>query len=322
MTQHSDKIILVTGGAGFIGSHLATRLLADGYRVRVLDNLATGKIENLAPIRERIEWINGSMTDSTVAAAAVSGVDCIFHEAAIPSVPRSIRDPLGNNEANINGALNILCAAREAGVRRLVYAASSSAYGNSPVMPKEESMATDPISPYAVAKLASELYCRSFTRVYGFETVCLRYFNVFGPRQDPQSEYSAVIPRFISLMLAGHEITIYGDGEQSRDFTYIDNVVDGNMRAMTAPAANGEMCNLACGGQFTLNQLVADLADIMGVKPKVRYAEARAGDVKHSLASIDKARRLLNYEPLVSFRDGLERTVAHFESCATAAKRG
>ncbi len=310
----NNDLVTVTGGAGFIGSHLVRRLLQDGKRVRVLDDFATGKRENLSEIIDRIELVEGSVADADAARRALDGADCVLHQAAIPSVPRSIRDPQGSNEANVNGTLNLLCQARDLGVRRFVFAASSSAYGDTPTLPKQETMATDPISPYAVAKLASENYCRSFTRVYGLETVCLRYFNVFGPRQDPQSEYAAVIPRFITAMLDGREITIYGDGTQSRDFTYIDNTVDANMLAMNAPDAVGLTCNVACGERFTLNELARQLGEIIGVEPRIQYVERKKGDVLHSLADISRARQLLKYEPRVDFREGLERTVASFQA--------
>ena len=306
-------MVLVTGGAGFIGSHLVRRLLDDNYSVRVLDNLATGKLENLAPVRDDIEMINGSIAEESAVSRAVQGVDFILHQAAIPSVPRSVRDPIGSNEINVDGTLLLLNAARQAGVSRVVYAASSSAYGNTPILPKVETMRSEPLSPYAVAKLAGENYCRAFTHVYGLETVALRYFNVFGPRQDPMSEYAAVIPKFILALLNDQPITIHGDGEQSRDFTYIDNTVDGNMRAMNSPNASGEMMNLACGHSFTLNDLVRELEAITGRKADVQHLDKRTGDVKDSLADIDKARRLLDYEPLVSFREGLERTVKYFQ---------
>lgn len=304
----------MTGGGGFIGSHLVRRLLRDGYSVRVLDNFYTGKRPNLDEVLSDIDLHEGSIADESDAKRAVEGVAYVLHQAAIPSVPRSVRDPLGSNQANVTGTLTMLNAAREAGVKRFVYAASSSAYGNTPTLPKVETMPTDPLSPYAVAKLAGENYCRAFTRVYGLETVCLRYFNVFGPRQDPNSEYAAVIPKFILAMREGRPITIQGDGEQSRDFTYIDNTVEGNLRAMKAPEAAGEVCNLACGERFTLNEMVTLLGEIMSVEPKIEYLEGRTGDVKHSLADIDKARRLLGYEPTVSFRDGLAQTVEYFQS--------
>jgi len=292
--------------------------LHDGYSVRVLDNFHTGKRPNLDEVLSDIDLHEGSIAAESDAKRAVEGVDYVLHQAAIPSVPRSVRDPLGSNQANVTGTLTMLNASREAGVKRFVYAASSSAYGNTPTLPKVETMPSDPLSPYAVAKLAGENYCRAFTRVYGLETVCLRYFNVFGPRQDPKSEYAAVIPKFILAMREGRPITIQGDGEQSRDFTYIDNTVEGNLRAMKAPDAAGEVCNLACGERFTLNEMVTLLGEIMGVEPKIEYLEGRTGDVKHSLADIDKARRLLGYEPKVSFRDGLAQTVKYFQSLPAA----
>ena len=248
------EMVLVTGGAGFIGSHLVRRLLRDGYRVRVLDNLATGKAANLAEVREQIEWIEGSITDVVVATRAVDGAQYVLHQAAIPSVPRSIADPLASHLENSTGTLTLLCAARDAGVKRFVYAASSSAYGDTPTLPKVETMRTDPLSPYAVAKLSGENYCRAFYQVYGLETVALRYFNIFGPRQDPDSLYSAVIPKFITAILEDREIAIYGDGEHSRDFTFIDNTVDANLLAMTTPNVGGQMCNVACGQRFSLNE--------------------------------------------------------------------
>jgi len=306
----NDRMVLVTGGAGFIGSHLVQTLRRDGYRVRVLDNFITGKRKNLSDAG--IELIEGSIADAVTARRAVAGVDCVLHQAAVPSVPRSVRDPLGSNEANVTGTLTMLVAAQEAGVRRFVYAASSSAYGNTDTLPKVETMPTDPLSPYAVAKVAGEGYCRAFYRLHGLETVCLRYFNVFGPRQDPLSEYAAVIPRFIMALRADEEAVIFGDGDQSRDFTFIDNVVQANIKAMTAPQAPGETFNVAFGEQYSLNQLVALLGEIMQVTPRVRHLDNRHGDVRHSLADISKARRLLGYDPEVNFQEGLHRTVEYF----------
>ncbi len=315
--QADHALVLVTGGAGFIGSHLVRRLLRDGYRVRVVDNYATGKRENLEDVRDGIEVIEGSITNPATVQRATKDVTTVFHQAAIPSVPRSISDPLGSNHDNVTGTLTLLMAARDAGVKRFVYAASSSAYGDTPTLPKVETMRTDPLSPYAVAKLAGEGYCRAFHRVYGLETVALRYFNIFGPRQDPLSLYAAVIPRFITALLENREITIFGDGEHSRDFTYVANAVDANMRAMTAVGVGGEVCNIACGARFTLNQLVATLGDIMGATPRVRYASRRAGDVQHSLADISRAQSLLGYTPHVPFYEGLVETVAHFRSLSS-----
>ena len=312
VAETDKSLVLVTGGAGFIGSHLVRRLLRDGYRVRVLDNLATGKSDNLAEVCDQIEWIEGSITDAATANRAVSGASYVLHQAAIPSVPRSIADPLASHGENSTGTLIMLCAARDAGVRRFVYAASSSAYGDTPTMPKAESMRTDPLSPYAVAKLSGENYCRAFHRVYGLETVALRYFNIFGPRQDPKSLYSAVIPKFITAILEDREISIYGDGEHSRDFTYVDNAVDANLLAMTTPDVGGEMCNVACGERFSLNQLVERLGAIIGTMPVVNYEARRAGDVQHSLADISRARQILGYDPQVPFEEGLKRTVEFF----------
>jgi len=314
MASPSETLILVTGGAGFIGSHLVRRLLTEGYQVRVLDSLVTGKPENLSEVQGDIEWIEGDAADPEVAQKAASGATYVFHEAAIPSVPRSVRDPLVSHRANATGTVTMLTAARDAGVKRFIYAASSSAYGDTPTLPKTETMATDPLSPYAVDKLSGENYCRAFHTVYGMQTVALRYFNVFGPRQDPLSEYSAVIPRFIAAMLKDEEVTVHGDGEQSRDFTFVADVVQANLLALTAPLAGGDMCNIACGQSFTLNQLISFLAEIMQVTPRVRYVEARAGDVKHSLADISRAGKLLGYHPQVSFQEGLLQTVQYLKS--------
>ena len=308
------ELVLITGGAGFIGSHLVRRLLRDGYRVRVLDNLATGKAANLAEVREQIDWIEGSITDGAIAARAVESASYVLHQAAIPSVPRSIADPLASHQENSTGTLTMLCAARDAGVKRFVYAASSSAYGDTPTLPKVETMRTDPLSPYAVAKLSGENYCRALHRVYGLETVALRYFNIFGPRQDPKSLYSAVIPKFITAILEDRPIAIYGDGEHSRDFTFIDNTVDANLLAMTTPGIGGQMCNIACGERFSLNELVERLGAIAGKTPRVEYQDRRAGDVQHSLADISLAHELLGYEPRVSFEEGLRQTVAYFRA--------
>lgn len=314
---NENSLVLVTGGAGFIGSHLVRGLLGEGYRVRVLDDVSTGLRSNLDEVAGQIEMVEGSITDAAVTGAAMVDARYVLHQAAIPSVPRSVRDPVRSNEANVTGTLTLLTAARDAGVERLVYAASSSAYGDTPVLPKVEIMTPDPISPYAVSKLAAEQYCRSFTRVYGLQTVSLRYFNVFGPRQNPKSEYAAVVPRFITAMLNGEPVPVNGDGEQSRDFTYIENVVQANLKAMLAPQAAGDVCNIACGERYTLNQLIAILSEIMGIQPEVSYREGRAGDVKHSLADIDKARRLLGYEPAISFHEGLRRTVEYLRQQGT-----
>ena len=300
---------LVTGGAGFIGSNIVRRLVADQEKVRVLDNFSTGKRENLAGLNQ-VEVTEGSLTDPAVVKEALSGVRFVLHQGAIPSVPRSINDPLGSNKANITGTLNLLWAAKEAGVERLVYAASSSAYGDTKVLPKVENMPADPLSPYAVGKYSGELYANVFAAVYGLPTVSLRYFNIFGPYQDPASEYAAVIPKFIKLMLKGERPVIYGDGEQSRDFTYIDNAVTANLLACRSPlVGQGEVINVACGERYSLNQLVAVLNEIIGSNIEPLYTEPRQGDVRHSQADISKARRMLDYQVEVDFREGLQRTV-------------
>jgi nucleoside-diphosphate-sugar epimerase len=307
-------LYLVTGGAGFIGSHICEALVKRGERVRVLDNLLTGKRANLAHLEEEIEFIEADLRDYEATRRAVEGVSFVFHQAAVPSVPRSVVEPRLNHEANVDGTFNVLMAAREAGVRRVIYAASSSAYGDTPVLPKTESMLPNPLSPYAAAKLFGEYYCQVFTRVYGLETVALRYFNVFGPRQDPSSPYSGVISKFVTALLSGEAPVIYGDGEQSRDFTYIDNVVDANLRAAEAREASGEVINVATGERITLNQLLAELQKIIGANLRPRYAERRAGDVRHSLADISRARQLLGYEPTVSLAEGLRRTVEWYRT--------
>ncbi|HEV8318463.1 MAG TPA: SDR family oxidoreductase [Vicinamibacterales bacterium] len=299
---------LVTGGAGFIGSHLAEELVRRSERVRVVDSLITGKRRNLAHLRE-VEFIEGDLANIDVAQRAVAGVDFVLHQAAIPSVPRSVQDPITSNRANIDASLNVLVAARDAGVRRVVYAGSSSAYGNTPTLPKVETMPTAPLSPYALQKLVAEQYCQMFTQLYGLETVTIRYFNVFGPRQDPSSPYSGVISLFISALCDGRQPTIYGDGEQTRDFTYVANVVDGVLRACHAHGASGEVINVATGGRISLNQLFRTVRDLVGAKIEPIYRDVRPGDVRDSQADISKARRLLGYEPVVTFEEGLEKTV-------------
>jgi nucleoside-diphosphate-sugar epimerase len=307
---------LVTGGAGFIGSHLARRLLADGHEVRVIDNFSTGSRANLAAIEDSIELVEGDMQSYERAHNAVGGCEVVFHEAALPSVPRSIQDPLTSNAVNVIGTLNLLLASRDSGVRRVVFASSSSIYGSDLTLPKQEDRAPQPIAPYAVAKLASEGYCRSFSQVYGLETVALRYFNVFGPGQDPLSQYAAVIPRFITALLRGEAPTVHGDGEQSRDFTFIDNVVDANLLAADASGVSGQTFNIACGDRISLNRLLEDLRAIIGTEIEANYVEARPGDVKHSLADISKAEEMLGYRPAIGFSDGLERTVAYLRDQA------
>jgi nucleoside-diphosphate-sugar epimerase len=303
---------LVTGGAGFIGSHIAEALVKRGDRVRVLDNLITGRRENLSPIADRIEFIEGDIRDYAATLRAAEGVSVIFHQAAVPSVPRSVAEPALNHDINVNGTFNVLMAARDAGARRVVYAASSSAYGDTETLPKHEEMSPSPLSPYAAAKLFGEYYCQVFTQVYNLETVSLRYFNVFGPRQDPSSPYSGVISKFITSLLAGEAPMIYGDGEQSRDFTYVSNVVDANLRAAESGEAVGQVINLGIGERVTINQLLAELQKIIGSNLPARYEEARAGDVRHSLAAISRAKDLIGYLPLVGLAEGLRRTVAWY----------
>ena len=302
---------LVTGGAGFIGSHLVEELVRRGERVRVVDNLSTGKRQNIAHLTSA-EFVQGDLADLEVARRAVTGIDYVLHQAAIPSVPRSVQDPITSNRANIDASLNILVAARDAGVKRLVYAGSSSAYGDTPTLPKIETMPTAPLSPYALQKLVAEQYCQMFTRLYGLETVTIRYFNVFGPRQDPSSPYSGVISLFISALCEGRQPTIYGDGEHTRDFTYVANVVDGVLRACTAAGAGGEIINVATGGRISLNTLFKTIRDLVNARVEPIYAPPRPGDVKDSQADISKARRVLGYEPIVSFEEGLARTVAWY----------
>ena len=304
---------LVTGGAGFIGSHLAEELVRRGERVRVVDNLVTGKRQNLAHLPQ-VEFVQGDLADLDVARRAVDGVDYVLHQAAIPSVPRSVEDPITSNRANIDASLNLLVAARDAAVRRVVYAGSSSAYGNAAALPKSESMPTGPLSPYALQKLVAEQYCQMFTRLYGLETVTIRYFNVFGPRQDPSSPYSGVISLFIRALVERRRPTIYGDGEQTRDFTYVANVVDGVLRACHAPEASGEVINVATGGRISLNDLFRVLRDLVGVDIDPIHGDPRAGDVRDSQADIQKARRLLGYQPLVSLEEGLGKTVEWFRA--------
>ncbi len=312
MQSDATYTYLVTGGAGFIGSHMVSALLDDGHRVRVVDNFSTGKRENLAHVADRIDLHEISITDRAALDKAMDGVDYVFHLAALASVPRSVEDPLASNEHNVTGTLNLLMAAREAGVKRVVYAGSSSAYGNAESEYKSEDMLPLPLSPYAVAKLAAEHYCQVFTEVYGLETVTVRYFNVFGPRQDPLSTYAAVIPKFVTAMLDGQRPVVEGDGHQSRDFTYIANVVHGNLLACHTPGVAGETFNIAVGGRISLLEMINTLNAIMGTDIQPVFIAPRPGDVKHSRASIDKARERLGFEPQVSFEDGLARTVAWY----------
>jgi len=311
-------LYLVTGGAGFIGSAIADRLVRDGRAVRVLDDFSTGSEERLVHLLDDVEIVRGDIRDRDTVDRCLRGVEVVFHEAALPSVARSVEDPLTSHDVNVNGTLTLLDAARRAGVRRLVYAASSSAYGDSAVLPKKESQPAAPLSPYAVGKLTGEYYCRIWWTLYGLSTVSLRYFNVFGPRQDPRSEYAAVIPRFVTAALAGQAPKVFGDGEQTRDFTFVENVVDANLLAAEAEGADGGLFNIACGERISLNRLLREIGEIIGRPVKAEYGPARAGDVKHSLADISLARKVLGFEPRVSVREGLERTVAWFQVCATA----
>jgi len=313
---------LITGIAGFIGSSIARALLAQGEQVRGVDNLSTGRRENITEILDRIDFREADLLDMEAMKKACTGVDCVFHQAAIPSVPKSVRDPLGSNQANVDGTVNILIAARDANVKRVVYAASSSAYGDTPTLPKHEEMKPSPISPYAVAKLASEYYMVSFYRCYGLETVCLRYFNIFGPRQDPTSPYSGVLAKFITQMLAGEQPTIFGDGKQSRDFTYIDNAVHANLLAAKAPADQvaGQVFNVATGTRADLNETFEILKKLTGFSGTVKYGPDREGDVKHSLADISSAENYLGYTPQVNFEEGLRRTVDWYRGETKAAK--
>ena len=309
-------LYLITGVAGFIGSSIAHALVERGERVRGIDNLSTGKLENLKDIESRIEFHEADLLDLDVLHKACQGVDCMFHEAAIPSVPKSVKDPVGSNQANVDGTVHALVAARDAGVKRVVYAASSSAYGDTPTLPKHERMTPNPISPYAVAKLASEYYMVSFYRCYGLETVSLRYFNIFGPRQDPTSQYSGVLAKFTTQMLRGEQPTVFGDGSQSRDFTYIDNAVQANLLAAHAPAeqAAGQVFNVATGTRVDLNETCQLLKNLTGYRGEPRYAPEREGDIKHSLADISRAQRALGYKPTVNFEEGLRRTVEWYRS--------
>jgi len=316
-------LYLVTGIAGFIGSSIARALLERGEQVRGIDNLSTGKTRNLDGMEGRIDFREADILDLDAMRESCQGVSCVFHEAAIPSVPKSVKDPLGSNQANVDGTVQVLIAARDAGVKRVVYAASSSAYGDTPTLPKHEQMAPNPISPYAVAKLASEYYMASFYRCYGLETVSLRYFNIFGPRQDPSSPYSGVLAKFTTQMLRDEQPIIFGDGSQSRDFTYIDNAVEANLLAAAAPAGKvaGQVFNIATGTRFDLNQTFNILAKLTGYKGKPRYAPEREGDIQHSLADITRAEQALGYKPKVGFEEGLKRTVEWYKEQNLAASR-
>ncbi len=303
----------MTGGAGFIGSHIVERLVREGARVRVLDDFSSGKESNLESFRSELELIRGDIRDERTVAEAMKGVSVVFHEAALGSVPRSVADPRTTHEVNITGTLNILLAARDLGVRRVVYASSSSVYGDTETLPKHEEMRPSPLSPYALSKLAGEHYIEVFNHVYGFEAVALRYFNIFGPRQDPESQYAAVIPKFITALLEGKPPTIFGDGEQSRDFTYVDNVVEANLLAAEADRVSGRAFNVACGGRYSLLELLARLKEILGSTIEPVHEPPRAGDVRDSQASIEAAARALGYRVRVDFDEGLRRTVEWYK---------
>jgi UDP-glucose 4-epimerase len=309
---------LITGGAGFIGSNIAIEILKRGDSVRIIDNFATGRKINIEPILDQVELVDGDIRDFWTVSEAVDGVDYVLHQAALPSVPRSVKNPLTSNAVNIDGTLNILEASRQAGVKRVVSACSSSVYGESEVLPKVETMGPSPLSPYAVTKLAGEEYCKVYYRLYGLETVSLRYFNIFGPRQDPNSQYSAVIPLFIKAVLKNKRPLIYGDGEQSRDFTYIANAVSANLKACTASDAPGKCYNVACGERFTLNQILKMLGEIVGREVTAKYVDARPGDIKHSMADIEAIKADLDYSPDYDFKTGLEETFKWFTKMFTA----
>ena len=314
-------LALVTGGAGFIGSHIAAALIENGARLRIIDDLSTGYRRNLEEIGGDIDFIEASIADERALKRALDGVELVFHEAAIPSVPRSVEKPNETHQASVNATFALLLAARDSKVRRIVYAASSAAYGDQPELPKRETMSPDPLSPYAVAKLVGEYYCHVFTRVYGLETVSLRYFNVFGPRQDPGSQYSGVISRFVSALLAGQRPTIYGDGEQSRDFTYVANVIDENLRAAESVAAVGKVINVANGERVTLNALLETVKKLTGqANIKADYAPPRIGDVRDSLADITRARSVLGYEPRIDLEEGLRLTIKWFRNKTSEGK--
>jgi len=313
----ANKAYLVTGGAGFIGSHIVERLVGEGHDVRVLDDFSSGHEANLESFRTKVELIRGDIRDAQLVNDAVNGVDIVFHEAALGSVPRSVADPLTTHEVNITGTLNVLLAARDAGVKRVVYASSSSVYGETPVLPKSEDLTPQPLSPYALSKLAGEHYSSVFKHVYGFEIVSLRYFNIFGPRQDPESQYAAVVPRFITALLEGRDPVVYGDGLQSRDFTYVENVVNANLLASEAEGVAGRAFNVACGGRYSLLDLLARIKEALGSGIDAIHEEPRAGDVRDSQASIEDAQRELGYQVSVGFEEGLRRTVEWYRGTTT-----
>jgi UDP-glucose 4-epimerase len=310
---------LVTGGAGFIGSHLVERLVKDGRRVRVLDNFLTGKRENLATFSNQIELVEGDLADPAVCQRACQGVRVILHQAALPSVPKSVADPVASHHSNVQGTFNLLVAARDARVERFIYAGSSSAYGESETLPKIETMKPSPLSPYAVQKLTGEFYCTAFARCYGMSTLTIRYFNVFGPRQDPGSQYAAAIPAFITAIAENRPPTVYGDGEQTRDFTYIDNVVEANLLAVKTPT-RGEVINVACGESISINAIIQAINSEMGKNVKPNYVAPRPGDIKHSWADVTLSQKVIGFRPIVAFRDGLRRAIAWYTNAPAAPK--
>jgi UDP-glucose 4-epimerase len=311
MSQH-----LVTGGAGFIGSHLTHRLVADGHSVRVFDNLSTGSLDNLSEIRNGIEFRHGDLRDLEAVEKACEGVEVVFHQGALPSVPRSIEDPVSSHEVNVTGTFHVLYGARQEGVRRVVFASSSSIYGDIADLPTREDSTPAPLSPYAAGKLIGEQYCRMFSTCYGLETASLRYFNVFGPRQDPTSQYAAAIPIFVTSILHGESPTVFGDGEQTRDFTHIDNVVEANLRAADCPVAEGEPVNIACGERVSVNSVIERINELLGVRVVGRHVDPRPGDIPHSCADIERARILLDYDPVLYFDAGLRLSIEYYKSLA------
>jgi nucleoside-diphosphate-sugar epimerase len=317
--RHGVRTALVTGGAGFVGSHLTDRLVEEGWSVRVLDDFSSGREANLGRSAGAIELLRGDLRDEALIGEAVRGVEVVFHQAAVPSVPRSVAEPLRTNEVNVTGTLRLLEAARQAGVRRLVFAASSSAYGDTPELPKVETMPANPRSPYALQKYAGEAYCRLYTSLYGLETVALRYFNVFGPRQDPESAYAAVIPKFVTACLEGRAPRIYGDGEQTRDFTFVSDVAHANLLAASAEGAVGHVINVAGGARTSLNRLLEHVKELTGSRVEAVYEAARAGDVRDSLADLRRAEELLGYRPSVDVKQGLVETIDYFRKSLEGA---
>jgi UDP-glucose 4-epimerase len=318
--RNPRRTVVLTGGAGFIGSHIARALLERGFHVRLIDDLSTGRLANIAEIIEEIEWLQGDVGDERLLERALAGAEAVLHQAALPSVPRSVRDPLRTHEVNVTGTLKLLIAARDRGVRRVIVASSSSVYGDTRQLPKRETFTPAPLSPYAFSKLACEEYCRLFAHLYGLTTVCLRYFNVFGPRQNPDSQYAAVIPKFIRAVLQGEPPSIYGDGEQSRDFTYVANVVQANLAALDAPLEGAHVFNVGTGVRVTVNQLAAKITELLGASVRPRHVPPRPGDVRHSQADISAIRNTLGYEPRIGLEEGLRRTIASFPEASLSLR--